>query len=182
MRNVFLIAIAAFSSAICFGQKKDKHETIEGNGKLITRDVAVSSFDVLKASGVYELKLVQGDKEAVKIEADENLQEYFTVKNEGSKLVIDMEKLNGKNLNSKGTMKVYVTFKNLNSKGTMKVYVTFKKLKEMDLKMVGNVSSEKQLSFDDLDLKNKSVGNVDLDLKVNKLDFLNKSVIKVLVM
>ena len=82
------------------------------------------------------------------------------MRNEGNQLVIDM-KLNGKNLKTDNTLIVYVTFK---------------KLKEMDLKMVGNVHSEKQLSFTDLNLKNKSVGNVDLDMKVNKLELDNKSV------
>ena len=42
--------------------------------------------------------------------------------------------------------------------------------------MVGNVGSEEQLAFDDLDLKNKSVGNVDLRLTARKLDLNNTSV------
>ena len=140
---------------------QDKKETIEGNGKSVTRDVTVTSFDALKVSGVFELNLSQGDKESVKIEADENLQEYFTIKNDGSKLVIDMDKLKNKNLKNSGTMKVYVTFK---------------KLKEMDLSMVGNTVSGQQLSFDNLEFTNKSVGDIDLQLTVNKLDLENKSV------
>ena len=46
----------------------------------------------------------------------------------------------------------------------------------MELKMVGNVGSENQLSFNDLDFTNKSVGNVNIDMKVKKLDLKNKSV------
>jgi hypothetical protein len=106
------------------------------------------------------LKLLQGDKEQVRIVADENLQEYFEVRNVGSQLVIEMK----------------LSDKNLKSKNPLKVYVTFKKLKEMELKMVGNVASEKQLSFTDLDLTNKSVGNVNLNMNVNKLELKNKSV------
>jgi hypothetical protein len=141
--------------------KDNKKETLEGNGKIVTRDVPVSSFESLKASGIYELKLLQGDKESVKIEADENLQEYFTVKNEGSKLVIDMKKAENKNLNIKSKLRVYVTFRNL---------------KELDLSTVGNVVSEKSLSFDELQLSNKSVGNVDLQLTADKLNIKNTSV------
>lgn len=150
--------LAGFSNAQDGNSKK---ETIEGNGKKVTREVTVSSFNALEASGVYELKLSQGDKESVKIEADENLQQYFNVHNEGNKLVIDMDKLKNKNLKNAHKMKVYVTFKNL---------------KELDLKTVGNVSSDEQLSFDDLDLNTKSVGNVDLKLSAKKLDLENKSV------
>jgi hypothetical protein len=139
----------------------NKTETIEGNGKSVTRDVTVSSFDALKASGIYELKLLQGNKETVKIEADENLQQYFNVRNDGNKLVIDMDKLKNKNLHTKSKMKVYVTFK---------------QLKELDLSTVGNVGSDAPLAFDDLSLKNRSVGNVDLRMTVNKLDMKNTSV------
>lgn len=142
-------------------QAQQKQETIEGNGKTVTRDVAVSSFDELKASGVYELKLSQGDKESVKIEADENLQQYFNVHNDGNKLVIDMEKLKNKSLKHADKMKVYVTFK---------------KLKEMDLSMVGNVASDESLSFDDLNLNNHGVGNVDLALSAGKVNIENTGV------
>ena len=161
MKKIALASLAGlFFAGALYAQDK-KHETIEGNGKTVTRDVNISSFSTLQASGIYELKLSQGSKESVKIEADENLQEYFNVRNEGNKLVIDMEKLKNKNLKSKNKMRVYVTFKNL---------------KELELKTVGNVSSEEQLSFDDLNLDTKSVGNIDLNLTVKKLDLDNKSV------
>jgi hypothetical protein len=156
----FTLAIAALTMVFNMAAAQ-KNAKIEGNGKLITREIDVRSFDELKASGVYELKLVQGDKESVKIEADENLQEYFSVSNSGSTLVIDMDKLRNKSLNGKNTLKVYVSFK---------------KLKELDLKMVGNTTSEKNLSFDDLNIVNKSVGNLKLDLTANKLSLDNKSV------
>ena len=131
-----------------------KKETIEGNGNLVTREVSIQSFNVLDASGVYELKLTQGDRETVKIEADENLQDLFQVRNDGRKLVIDMKKMEGRNLKSKNKMRVHVTFKNL---------------KELDLQTVGNVSAENALSFQDVSIRNKSVGNIELNLSANKL-------------
>jgi len=63
-----------------------------------------------------------------------------------------------------------------NSKEKMTVYITFKNLKTMELKMVGNVSSEGNLSFSNLSLDNSSVGSVDLALNASKLDIKNKSV------
>jgi hypothetical protein len=160
MRRILFIAALGllFSSA---SKAQNDRETIEGNGKLITRDVPVKSFNELKANGVYELKLTQGDKEAVRIEADENLQEYFTVTNEGSRLIINTEKLKDKNLKGKIKMKVYITFKNL---------------KNLEIGTVGSVQSENQLAFGDLNFKNKSVGNVNLKLTANKFNMENKSV------
>ena len=162
MKIVSLLTAGLFlvSSSNAQGNKKEK-ETVEGNGNLVTREVPVSSFSALKASGVYQLRLSQGSKETVTIEADENLQEYFTVKNEGNKLVIDMKKLENKNFKSK--------------KG-LKVYVTFKKLTDMELSTIGDVTSEKELSFDDLKMDNKSVGNINLKLTANTLNLDNKSV------
>jgi hypothetical protein len=159
--RITVFALLAFALAGTVHAQDKKRETIEGNGKMITREVPVTSFDALKASGVYELKLTQGNQESVKIEADENLQEYFNVRNEGNKLVIDMKKLENKNLNSKNKMKVYVSFK---------------KLKAMELGTVGNVGSDQQLTFDDIDMSNKSVGNVDLKFTAKKLDLKNTSV------
>jgi hypothetical protein len=157
MKKILLGALALFATGASFAQ----NETVTGNGKVTSRDVAVSAFDALKSSGVYELKLSQGDKESVRIEADENLQEYFTVKNEGSKLVIDMTKK--KNLNIRKSTK-------------MIVYVTFRNLKSLDLNMVGSVRSEESLSFADLKIKNNSVGNVNLQLTANRFDLDNNAV------
>jgi hypothetical protein len=162
--NIFLVAL---SFAPTFGQEKekDKNETrsdsyrIEGSGNVVTKDVAVQSFDQLQVSGVFNVVLSQGSKEAVKIEAEDNLQQLFEVKNEGSKLIVDMKKDS-----------------HFNSKKKMTVYITFKSLKSMDLKMVGNLSSEGNLNFGDLALDNKSVGSVDLALSAQKLDIKNKSV------
>jgi hypothetical protein len=159
-KNVLAVALAALLSVTGWAQKHNQ-DVLEGNGKLVTREVPVSSFSELKASGVYELKLSQGNKESVRIEADENLQNLFQVKNEGNRLVIDMKKLENKGLKSKNKMRVYVTFKNL---------------KELDLSTVGNVSSEERLTFENLEMRNKSVGNVDLNLTASKIDLDNKSV------
>lgn len=160
MRKILFVAASGILfSAASYAQ--NERETIEGNGKLVTRDVPVKSFDALTASGVYELKITQGDKETVKIEADENLQEYFIVSNEGSKLIIDTKKLRDKNLRGKSKMRVYVTFK---------------KLISLELNTVGSVQSENKLVFDDLDIKSKSVGNVNLDLTAKNINLENKSV------
>jgi hypothetical protein len=160
MRRILFISALGLLFSSASKAQKDR-ETIEGNGKLVTRDVQVKSFSELKANGVYELKLTQGDKETVRIEADENLQEYFTVTNEGSKLIINTEKLRDKNLKGKVKMKVFISFKNL---------------KNLEIATVGSVQSENQLAFDDLDFKNKSVGNVNLNLTANKFNMENKSV------
>jgi Putative auto-transporter adhesin, head GIN domain len=160
MRNVMMAAAAGllFATSLSAQDDKDKPK-IEGSGNVITKEVSVSSFSELNVQGVFSVLLTQGNKEEVKIEAEDNLQSLFEVKNEGSKLIISMKK-----------------DVNFNSKKKMKVYVTFKKLKSMELKTVGDVSSDNSLSFDDLKISNKSVGSIDLKMTAQRLDVDNKSV------
>lgn len=161
MRKTLLTVAAALAVSIAAKAQKGGQETIEGNGKLVTKEVPVSSFEALKASGIYELKLSQGASESVKIEADENLQQYFTVRNDGKTLVIDMKGTKNKNMKLKNKLRVYVSFKNL---------------KEMDLSMVGDVKADAPLSFASLNLENSSVGKLDLDLSATSLNVKNNSV------
>lgn len=161
MKKVMLTAITALMlCSVAFAQDKDTNKKkVEGSGNIITKEVNVQSFDEISASGVYSLVFIQGSKEGVKIEADDNLQELFEVTNEGSKLKIAMKK-----------------DINFNSEAKLKVYVTFNKLKAMNLKMVGSTRNEGQLSFDNLAINSKGVGNVELKLSVKKLDVDNKGV------
>jgi hypothetical protein len=161
MNQTFFVLAALAATAICQPTAAQKNETLEGNGNVVTKNISIQPFTTLDASGVYELKLTQGATESVKIEADENLQELFIVRNDGSKLVIEMKELKNKNLKSKNKMRVYVQFKNL---------------KAMNLKMVGNFSGGNDLAFDDLELTNASVGDVDLSLKATSLHLKNASV------
>lgn len=142
------------------GKAQDNKRTeIVGSGNVITRDVAVNSFSQLNVSGVFNVILAQGSKEAVKIEAEDNLQELVQVNGEGSTLTVSMKK----DVNIKHSKK-------------MNVYITFKQLKELDLKTVGNVTTTGTLNFDDLQFNNKSVGNVTLKLSARSVNLENKSV------
>ena len=161
-KNLFLmLAITAlgFSSMAQKNDKYDDKDRIEVSGNVITKEISVKSFDELNASGVFNLLLSQGDKESLKIEADDNLMDLFIVENDGSTLTIKMKK------NS-----------NFNSKKQLKVYVTFKTLKSMDLGMVGGTSSDDKLKFTDLKLKNQSVGSVSLNMTLQTLNMENQSV------
>ena len=162
MRKFLLFSLLVISLGVSAQDEKDHKSDkpkIEGSGNMVTREVSVQSFDELNVSGVFSVLLTQGGKEGVRIEADDNLQELFEVKNEGSKLNISMKK-----------------DVNFSSKKKLKVYISFKKLKNMDLKTVGDVSSDQNLNFDDLKLHNKSVGNIDLKLTAQTLNVDNKSV------
>ena len=133
---------------------------VVGSGKIVSKDYPISSFDQLSISGIFSVVLSQGNNEAVRIEAEDNLHSHIQVKNEGTKLVVKM-KNNGIELKPKKTVKLYVTIK---------------KLKAMDLSTVGEVSTPESLNFDALKLRNNSVGNVDLKFTANSVNIDNNSV------
>ena len=163
MKKFFFI-VSAFSLFIpfnSFSQKNEKKQ-VEGSGNIVTKDVAVQSFSELKASGVFNIYLEQGNTESVKIEADDNFQPLIEVKNEGSRLVIRMQD--------------DVNIKTKRGSKSMKIYITFKTLKNMDLSTVGNVSADKRLTFEDFTLKNSSVGSVHLNLSARSVNIKNESV------
>lgn len=169
MKRFFIVLVATLSILSLNAQEhKDQKHTIadhsntpriKGSGNLITKDVNISSFDELEVQGLYSLVLTQGDKESLKIEADDNLQELFEVKNEGTKLIVGMKKNT-----------------NIETDNKLKVYITFKKLKSLDLKTVGNISSAGNMNFDNLKISNKSVGSLDLKVTAQTVEIDNKSV------
>ncbi|OLY90831.1 Putative auto-transporter adhesin, head GIN domain [Cnuella takakiae] len=131
------------------------------SGKRVSRDIPVSSFSALKAGGVVELKLVQSDKESVTVDADEALQGYVHIVNNGNTLEIDTRKLNNKHI--KGNWKLYVT-------------VHFRQLSKLSINTVGHVQNEGTLKFDNIKVDVSSVGNVDLKMDAQQLDLTSSSV------
>ena len=61
---------------------------VSGDGKVISQDRGVSSFSELSVSGPFEIHLVQSNEPKVRVEADENLQDYIHVTMDGDELKI----------------------------------------------------------------------------------------------
>jgi len=154
-----------FCSFLVVAQKQG---TIEPSGNIITRDVTINSFNSIKADGLYELVLTQADKESVKIEADDNLQNLFKVSNDGSTLVIDMPELKNSNINFND--------ENHEHKLNLKVYVIFKQLNAIDVGIIGTVRCTTPLKADAFKIDSKNVGNIELQLTADKLTINNKGV------
>jgi len=145
-------------------------ETLKPSGNVITRSVTVKSFSAIKASGLFDVILTQGISEGVKVETDDNLQYLIEVSNNLDTLVIDEPKLHNNNIN----------FTNADGEHSkrqhFKVYITFKNINCLDVQTIGNVSADAALTFNTIDVKDKSVGNIKMSLTANKLKIYNKGV------
>jgi len=163
--------ILSLSAAVIIAATTLKaQETIKPSGNVITRDVTVKPFNAIKANGLYDLILTQGSTESVKVETDDNLQKYIEVSNDGNTLVIDEPALRNHNFN--------MTFADgeHEKKQHFKVYVTFKNITLMDIQTIGNVTADAPLTFDALDINDKSVGGIKMSLTAKKLTVTNKGV------
>lgn len=165
MKKVIVFLSAVLFSAALLAQDR---MIIEPSGNLITKVINVKSFNTIEASGLYELVLSEGQKEDVKIEADDNMQQMFSVSNNGDKLVIEMPELKNHDINSKG--------KNRRNLLNWKVYVTYKNLKKLDVSLVGSVTSSTSLKSDAIEINSKAVGNITLQINTSKLNVTNKGV------
>lgn len=166
MRKTTIAFLMLLSAALTVTAQKQA--TIEPSGKMITKEVSIKSFDGIHAEGLYELILTQGDKESVKIEADDNLVDLFDVSNDGSTLVISMPRLKDND--------IHFSNKKADKNLKLKVYVVFKQLKNLDVAVIGNVRSESVVKTAAFNLESKNVGNVNLRLTADKLTVNNKGV------
>lgn len=116
--NVFTILSAVLLSSCHFFHGRQ----IDGNGNVTTQSRNVSDFTRVDVSSAINLYVKQDSVYSVKVEIDDNLQQYIKVKEENGVLYINQE--NNTSLDATGKIKVYVSapaFKNLEASGACKI-------------------------------------------------------------
>lgn len=136
----------------------DKAKSVKGNGEVTNGERSIQSFSEINISGVFDVILTQGDKEAVSVETDSNLQEYILVENDGSSLILKNKKVKIK----KSTKMV--------------VHVTVKDLSKIQSTGVGDVTCDNTIKSNTLDLVMNNVGDTKLDLDCQTLNVTYKGV------
>jgi hypothetical protein len=125
--------------------------TVEGHGKVVTKERKTDSFTGLKVSSGIDVYLKQGNDETVTVEADENLHEYILTEVRG------------------GVLNVYSEY-NIRDAERKRVYVTMKEVNSVKTTSAGDVIGETSISGDKLELSASSAGDIKLDLKVKSLE------------
>jgi hypothetical protein len=143
MKKILLAVTAMLVSAVMYAQD---------NGNVVNRDVTVGDFTAVDLNGVMNVYLTQGNKAAVRVEADEKVQDKITVETSGNTLYVKTKKGNWSNR------------KKLN------VYITFVNLDEIYNKMVGNLKSENMITQKSLHYRSSAVGNTRLELDIQNLE------------
>jgi hypothetical protein len=110
MRKLLLAGLAL---AVLFSSCEEIFaKRIKGNGNIITQSRSVSGFSSVDVSGSIDIYASMDSSTSVRVEADENLQEYIQIENEGG--VLRVHSKNGFNLRPSSQIKVYVASSNFN--------------------------------------------------------------------
>jgi Putative auto-transporter adhesin, head GIN domain len=152
--NMNRLLILAFSSLVIFSSCHFFHdEHIKGTGNVITQARTVSNFTGVDVSGAIDLYLKQDSGFAIKVETDDNLQQYIIVREEKGVLYIHQQDNTS-----------------LDATGKIKVYVSAPLFKSMQASGACNIVSENMLSSNEavsIDLSGSS--DVQLELKTPKV-------------
>ncbi len=104
--TIFLLAIFLVTALGC----SCSFNSIEGNGTTTTKTYDVPEFSKIDASHAFEIDVVVGTTQYVKVRTDENLLEYVRVFVKDETLYLEVK--NNANLN--GDVKVLISTKSLN--------------------------------------------------------------------
>ena len=151
MRNLFVLFLILVVVSSCrFGWG----ERVNGNGRFTTEEREVSDFNSIDVSGSVVVHVRQDKTAAVKLETDENLQEYIEVFTSGDKLVIRTKE--GFNLKSSKEMVAYVTAPS---------FTSFEISGACDIIGEGTITST-----DELDISVSGAGNIELTVDLPRIN------------
>jgi predicted small secreted protein len=122
-------------------------KVIVGSGKIVTEDRQVSQFEAVSLSGSGDVIIQQGDREELKITAEDNLMPYIRTEVRGRTLHIffDPRRL------------VFV-----NPTRPIKIYLSMRDVRDLELSGSGSLYSEKIVT-DNLDIDISGSGEVTVD-------------------
>jgi len=124
MRKAFATVIVAASALLIFSSCREIFaRRIQGNGNIATQTRYAHQFDGINVSGDIDVYVKQDSATSIRVEADENLQQYIETINDDHVLYIRPEM--GYHLWSTKQIKVYVSsplFKEFEASGACQVF------------------------------------------------------------
>lgn len=150
MKFILSVLLTALISSSCNPFQK----SIRGNGTITTSTRNVSSAQKIKCAGSYDVQLTQGSPASLKIEADENLQQYIITEADG----------NGLTIRAKEDISIDPSHK-------IKVYITTNRLEDFSLTGSGTVTTQGRFAGGDhLNLSIAGSGNMHFDINTPQIN------------
>lgn len=132
-----ILFLAAVSTMLFTSCREVFAKRIRGNGNITTQTRSAGQFNSVEVSGNINVYAKQDSSSAIRVEADENLQQYVEIRNDGDVLRIRSQE--GFNLKPSRQIKVYVsssTFKKFQASGAC------------DLFSEGKITSPAEVDYD----------------------------------
>ena len=146
---LILICLTAFTVGKVFS--KCDEEKVKGNGKVISKDRALASFDKINLGGSIDIIIDQNGKEAATVETDENIQD----------LIITEVKDGELNIHVKERFSINST--------KLIVHVSCNNLTAISSGGSGDVKAISKITADDFSISHGGSGDFDLNFSVKKL-------------
>ncbi len=145
MKHIFLLPAAAlllFASCNLIDNKK-----IVGNGQVVSQERRAGAIHGIRVANALNVVITQGAAQEIKVEADENLQEYIIVEEKNG--ILSVHQRNNTSLSSRKDIAVYVSaaaFDRLYASGAGKIRSTNRL--EADEKLVITASGASEIDID----------------------------------
>jgi hypothetical protein len=170
MNRIFLAAI--FFSVTLTSCHFGSGRRMDGNGIIKSETRSVGTFNSVDVSGNIDVYVKQDSVASVKIEADENLQEYVHITVDGGVLEINEE--DGYDLQSAKGIKVYVSgasFKNFEASGACDIYSENKVTgtNEIGINVSGSSSVKMELNAPAIRAELSGASHLDLKGETKKI-------------
>jgi len=146
---LILICLVAFTATQVFSFCDE--EKVKGNGKVVSKDRALASFDKINLGGSIDIIIDQNGSERATVETDENLQEYIITEVKNGEL----------NIRVKEKYNVHST--------KLVVHVSCKNLSAISSGGSGDVKSVSKITGDDFAISHGGSGDFNLIFAVKKL-------------
>jgi len=150
--KIVLLAVIMSMLAITSASCKWTIGVVRGSGEMEMEEREVSGFNELYFSGIGSIIIVQGDKESLRVEADDNIIGLIETEVSGNELHIGFKR----GFNIVPTAKV-------------KFYLTVVDLERIELSGLGDIDCD-QFETDGLEFRISGSGNIDFDLEAKTLD------------
>ena len=141
---VFLIT-TSFASGCMIGNG------VRGNGNIVKEERSINAFDEVQISGAYTVYLIQGSKEKLVIEADENLMDLIITK------VVD------------GKLKIY-NREDFRNPQKLDIYLTFVEIDGLSASGAVEIEGKNKFVLNELSLEVSGAAEIFLDIELKELD------------
>lgn len=153
--------VACGDMTVSTGDGSDK---VKGNGKVTTEEREIAPFNQIVLEGVFNVYLVQKEKEKIRIETDENVLSYIITEVENNVLTVKLK--DDSKITKMKKINVYITLADINkleTKGVGLLHCMGKlNLKSVDLQLKGVGATKLNLDCDTLNVKSELVGSLTL--------------------